>query len=86
MDNSKKFGIAGFVVGGLLAFFMRPSAFLVGQLSFSQVISRGANLQGIDAILVPIAKQSFNVMISGAIIGALIGIGIGYYSGRRNVI
>lgn len=85
MDNGKTFGfgIAGCIIGAFLAFMMRPSAFLVGQLSFDQVISRGANLKGLDVMLVPLAQQSFNVMITGSIIGVLAGAGIGYFAGKK---
>ena len=85
MDSGKTFGfgMAGFFVGGFLAFLMRPSAFLVGQLPFDQVISRGANLKGLDVMLVPLAQQSFNVLIIGSIIGALVGVGIGYFAGKK---
>lgn len=85
MDSGKTFGfgIGGFIVGGFLAFLMRPSAFLVGQLPFEQVISRGANLKGLDVMLVPLAQQSFNVMIIGSIVGALAGVGIGYFADKK---
>ena len=65
MGNNRiiTFGIVGFIIGGLLGFLFRPSAFLVGQLPFGAVISRGASLQGLDKMLVPIAQQSFNTMI-----------------------
>jgi hypothetical protein len=63
----------GFLIGGLLGFLFRPSAFLIGQLPFSMVITRGVNLQGVDRILIPLAKSSFNNMLLIAGVGALIG-------------
>jgi hypothetical protein len=71
-------GVVGFLVGGFVGFLARPSAFLVGQLPFGHVISRGAGLRGMDQVLVPLAQQSFNVMLIGAIIGAIAGVVIGY--------
>jgi Co/Zn/Cd efflux system component len=47
---------------------------LVGQLPFETVISRGANLQGLDRLLVPTAQASFNMMVVGAIIGVVVGV------------
>lgn len=75
----KKFAIIGYYVGGLLGFLLRPSVFLVGQLPFGAVISRGAALSGLDLLLVPAAQNSFNVIVAVAIIGALIGAGIEYF-------
>jgi hypothetical protein len=47
MEKSKAMiglGSAGFLVGGLIGFLLRPAAFLVGQLPFEHVISRGASV------------------------------------------
>lgn len=75
-------GVAGFLIGSLVGFLARPSAFLIGQLSFETVISRGANLKGMDQMLVPLAQQSFNIMLIGAIIGTVAGVVIGYFVGK----
>ena len=72
-------GIAGFLIGGLLGFLFRPSAFLVGRLPFAAVISRGAVFEGLDKMLVPMAQTSFNVMLAGAVIGAVCGLIVGYF-------
>jgi hypothetical protein len=89
MENSNGpmigIGIVGFLIGSFIAFLARPSAFLVGQLPFEYVISRGANLKGMDQMLVPIAQQSFNIMLIGAIIGAVAGIVIGYFVGKKRI-
>jgi hypothetical protein len=76
-------GVAGFLIGGLIAFLARPSAFLIGQLPFGIVISRGADLKGMDQMLVPLAQQSFNIMLIGAIVGAVAGMIIGNFIGKK---
>jgi len=87
MANSNRpmmgIGIVGFLIGGLVGFLARPSAFFLGQLPFEHVISRGATLKGMDQMLVPLAQRSFNITLIGAIIGAVAGIVIGYFVGRR---
>ena len=87
MENPNKpmiaIGIAGFLIGGLVGFLARPSAFFVGQLPFDHVITRGASLKGFDQMLVPLAQRSFNITLMGAIIGAVAGIVIGYFIGKR---
>jgi hypothetical protein len=76
-------GVAGFIIGGLIAFLARPSAFLIGKLSFGIVITRGITLKGMDQILVPLAQESFNMMLIGAIIGAIAGVVIGYFASNK---
>jgi hypothetical protein len=76
-------GVAGFFIGGLIAFLFRPSFFLIGQLPFGAVISRGTTLKGMDQLLVPLAQESFNVMLIGAVIGGIAGIVIGYFVGKK---
>jgi len=78
-----RFGTAGFFVGALLGFLVRPSAFLIGQLPFEVVIARGANLKGADQMLVPLAQTSFNILVVGGIIGAIVGVLIGYFVYRK---
>jgi len=78
-------GVLGVIVGTVLGFLLRPSAMLVGQLPLETVISRGANLQGLDTILIPTAQASFNQLIVGAIIGGVAGLVIDtLIGGRRN--
>ena len=72
-----KLGIVGFLAGGLIGFLYRPSALIIGQLPFSTVITRGANLKGVEQMLIPMAQTSFNNMMVAAVIGAAIGIVIG---------
>jgi hypothetical protein len=67
------FCIIGGILGGIIGYLTRPSAFLVGQLPLGTVITGGAGLQGLDQLLVPIARQSFNQMLTGTIVGAVLG-------------
>jgi hypothetical protein len=67
------FCIIGGILGGIIGYLTRPSAFLVGQLPFGTVVTGGAGLQGLDQLLVPIARQSFNQMLTGTIVGAALG-------------
>jgi ABC-type nitrate/sulfonate/bicarbonate transport system permease component len=87
MENSNGsmigLGIVGSLIGGFVAFLARPSAFLFGQLPFETVISRGANLEMLDILLVPLAQKSFNITLIGMIIGAVVGIIIGYFFGKK---
>jgi hypothetical protein len=65
--------IVGGIVGGVITYLFRPSSFMVGQLPFIHVISRGKTLKGLDQILIPIAETSFNYLLAGIIIGAISG-------------
>ena len=65
--------VIGVLVGGFIGFLQRPSALLVGQLPFSTVITRGANLQGLDQLLIPLAQRSFNVMVTWSLVGGAAG-------------
>jgi hypothetical protein len=64
--------VLGAILGAIVGFLLRPSVPLVGQLPFPVVITRGANLSGLDIILRSVAKQSFNYMMVGAIVGAIV--------------
>ena len=78
-----KLGIVGFLAGGLIGFLYRPSALIIGQLPFSTVITRGANLKGVEQMLIPMAQTSFNNMMVAAVIGAAIGLVIGLLFSRK---
>lgn len=71
--NMLTYGIVGFIVGGLIALILRPSAPLIGQLPIETVFSRGTGLSGLDVILVPTAERSFNLMLLGALMGLAAG-------------
>jgi hypothetical protein len=74
---------AGFVIGGLVGFLMRPAALIIGQLPFETVVTRGSMLSGLDVLLVPTAQASFNVMAIGAILGAVSGFVVSYIIANR---
>ena len=75
--------LIGLATGGLLGFLFRPSAFIIGQLPFDMVITRGIYLQGVDRMLIPLAESSFNQMTTIAAIGALIGAALGFVMTKR---
>jgi hypothetical protein len=77
------FCVIGFFIGGIIGFLYRPSAFLIGQLPLDVVLTRGANLKGMEQVLIPLAQTSFNNMVAIALIGALIGIAVGYLLSKR---
>lgn len=72
-------GAVGCFVGGFVGFALRPAVFLVGQLPFEAVITRGGTLRGMDQLLVPAAQTSFNVMVAGAVLGAFAGAVLGMF-------
>src|SRR6266446_6181132 len=51
--------IVGLLIGLVLGFLLRPAVPLLGQVPFSTVIARGANLHGLDQLLVGYARISF---------------------------
>ena len=65
--------IVGVLIGTVVGFLLRPGVPLLGQLPFSTVITRGTNLQGLDQLLVGYARTSFNYLIAGMVLGAVIG-------------
>jgi hypothetical protein len=67
-----------------VAFLLRPSAMLVGQLPFGVVMTRGVYLRDFDQVLVPVAQTSFNVTLAGAVLGALAGLGIASLRSRHS--
>jgi hypothetical protein len=75
--------LAGVAVGGLVGFLFRPSVPLMGQLPFITVITRGANLRGLDQLLTGYARTSFNYLAAGIIVGAVIGIILGFVLPRQ---
>jgi hypothetical protein len=68
--------IVGALVGAAIGFLVRPSVPLLGQLPFMAVITRGASLQGLDQLLVPIAQSSFDQMVMYGLVGGAIGLAV----------
>jgi hypothetical protein len=66
--------IAGLFIGGVVGFLLRPGVPLMGQLPFSTVITRGANLRGLDQIFTGYARTSFSYLVAGMVLGAVIGL------------
>ena len=66
-------------LGGYIGFLNRPAVLFIGQLPFNKIIQAGTNLQGLDKLLVPVARTSFNYMMIGAAIGWLGGLIPGMY-------
>lgn len=77
------FLLVGGLIGGGIAFLLRPSAPLIGQLDIDTVLSRGSKLQGIDQLLVSTAEASFSMMVAGAVLGGVIGAIVGFSRSRR---
>jgi hypothetical protein len=75
--------LAGVAVGGLVGFLLRPTVPLMGQLPFITVITRGANLRGLDQLLTGYARTSFNYLVAGIIVGAVIGMILGFVLPRQ---
>jgi hypothetical protein len=60
----------GALLGAFVGFLMRPfSPFAGHQLDIDVVLSRGINLKGMDRVLQPMAEQSCNYVLIGAIVG-----------------
>lgn len=72
-DYGQELGFLGFFIGGFIGYLNRPSSPLLGQLPFETVITRGENLKGFDELLKPLAHISFNYLITGAILGIVVG-------------
>jgi len=66
--------IAGLLIGSVVGYLLRPSVPFMGQLPFTTVITSGANLRGFDQLLTGYARTSFNYLIAGMILGAIIGL------------
>lgn len=68
-----QFVLMGAALGALVGYLTRPSAFLVGQVPFMAVITRGASLRGLDQLLLPLARESFDRMLAFLVVGGIIG-------------
>jgi hypothetical protein len=68
-----KFAAIGLVVGAVAGFVTRPSLPMVGQLPFGIVITRGADLKGLDQFLTAPAQDSFNHCLWFMVFGGVFG-------------
>lgn len=75
--------LVGALVGGVTGYLLRPSGFLVGPLPLHVVLTRGADLEGPDRLLVGLAQQSFNGVLAGVLLGAAAGLVAGLLLARR---
>ncbi len=71
--------VVGLLVGGFVGYIYRPPAFLIGQLPFKTVITRGSSLQGFEQVYLATARTSFNYLLSGGIIGMVLGTAAGFF-------
>lgn len=77
--------LVGLVVGLGIGIVTRPSLPLLGQLPIGIVLTRGATLVGLDMMLRAAAEESFNYIVIVAIIGVVVGAGLGLYAARKDV-
>jgi hypothetical protein len=72
------FTVLGIIIGASAGYFYRPPTLFIGQLPFDVVITRGANLKGLDLLYLETAKTSFDYIMGGCIAGAILGTLIGF--------
>ncbi len=75
--------VAGVVLGLVVSFLLRPSVPLTGQLPLGIVLTRGATLRDLDALLIPVAQQSFNYLLAGGVVGGVGGLLFAQFFSRK---
>ena len=75
--------VVGVLVGGFVGFLFRPTNGLGQQVGLMTALLQGSNLEGLETILVPLAKDSFNLMLGGAFLGAVVGSLVGLFRAAR---
>jgi hypothetical protein len=68
------FGAIGGLIGGFVGYLIGTSP----SLSFFDVITRGASLNGLNALLRPAAEYAFNFTLAGAVLGAAGGVAVAH--------
>ncbi|MDA8390708.1 MAG: hypothetical protein M0Z76_08290 [Gammaproteobacteria bacterium] len=71
------------LAGAVIGFLLRPADIFGHQLPFSIVMTRGDTLRGLNQLLIPLARQSFNDVLAGALCGLAAGLIVAALSGRR---
>ncbi|AKB84495.1 hypothetical protein [Methanococcoides methylutens] len=74
--KAKYLPTAGTMIGAIIGYILRPEAPGMGKLPLGTVMTRGSDLAGADEAIISIAQASFNYVVIGAVIGAIIGIAI----------
>lgn len=70
-------GIVGSIAGALIGWLLSPSIPFTGErLGLEDILTRGATLQGMDELLVPLAERSFNTILLFGIVGLLVSLAI----------
>lgn len=69
------FGAIGGLIGGFVGYLIGTSP----PLSFFDVITRGASLNGLNVLLRPAAEYAFNFMLAGIVLGAAAGVVVAYF-------
>ena len=71
------------LAGGTAAFLLRPTDIFGHQLPLSVVLTRGADLHGLNRLLIPLAHHSFNEVAAGLLLGGVLGGLVSALTGRR---
>jgi hypothetical protein len=75
------YSIKGGVIGGFVAFLLRPS--LMGkQVPLDDLVAALANLVSSKKMVIPLAETSLNLIFAGLLIGAMIGLGLAVFVKR----
>jgi len=74
------FAIVGGLIGGLVGYLLGSSSLV----SFGDVLTRGATLRGLNALLRPAAEHAFNYMLAGVILGVVGGLVIASLTSSRH--
>jgi hypothetical protein len=74
-SRAPRFGAIGGVIRGIVGYLVGTSP----PLTFFDVITRGASLNGLNALLRPAAESAFNFMLAGVVLGAACGVVVAYF-------
>lgn len=71
------------LLGGTAAFLLRPTDIFGHQLPLRVVLTRGADLHGLNRLLIPLAHRSFNEVVAGLVLGGILGALVSALKERR---